>query len=64
MELSELSMADLSAAIATLSRKMSRLQERTPENTKEWEELAFKKGCLGSEMERRLNNINYPKWKQ
>lgn len=63
MTLAELSIADMSALMAHLSRKMSQLKERTPENTKAWEVLAFQRGCIGTEFQKRVNEIQFPKSK-
>lgn len=59
-ELSDLSMIDLSALMSHYSRRMSKLTERTPENTALWEQMAFKRGCLGTEFQRRIDLINFP----
>lgn len=64
MKLEELSISDLSALMQKLSRQMSKLQDRTEENTEMWEQLAFKRSCCGSEFDRRLEQIEFPKPKK
>lgn len=59
MTLSELSISDLSALMAYFSRKMSKMQDRTPENTNAWEVLAFSKSCVINEMEKRIGEIQF-----
>lgn len=60
MELSELTISDLSTLMTHISRRMSKLSERTLENSALWEELAFKRGCLATEFNIRMAVIKFP----
>lgn len=63
MKLDELSIADLSAIIGMLSKEQDRLPRKglaTAEETKQWENLAFKKGCLISARQRKMDKIEWP----
>lgn len=58
--LTSLSIADLSALMARYSKQMSTIQDRTPENTELWEQLAFKRGCCATEFEFKESMIIFP----
>lgn len=60
MKLSDLSINDLSAIMANLSKRMSRLEEKSEENASLWEQLAFRRACVASEFTNRLDKIEYP----
>lgn len=60
MNLSKLTISDLSSLMAHLYRRMSKVEERTPENTAIWEVLAFKRNCIGTEFTKRMDAINFP----
>lgn len=60
MKIQELTLTDLGVVMSQISKRMSKLEERTPENTKEWELLAYKRTCLIQEMNSRIEKIEFP----
>lgn len=60
MNLSELSVSDISTFMSHISRRMSKIQDRTEANTTLWEQLAFHRSCLATELQKRLNAVTFP----